>query len=282
MGAMRKLTLQFGMVNIPVAMNKATNDRKTIKLNELHAKCLQPAGKKSYCKSEGLDITSQDIIKGYEFTKGQYVPLPKAELDAIKIASSDAIIVQELVPRDQIGDPMLLTGDSYYLSPTDKHPQAYATMLTAMREENLVAIGRTCMYSREFQVAVVAGQHGFVMHMLRNQDEIRQEPQYALPTVDAGQLKLAKMIGKAQHSSDLHLLATDAYEAELKKVIDNKLAGTYTMPTPQAPVVQPTQTLEEQLRETLARITAKKDEAIAKIKTEEPKAAKSKKKARVA
>lgn len=290
MGAMRNLTIQFALIPVQVAMTKATEPRKGFDFKRLHKGCLGETGQKIFCKKCGQTDLHQnnDCSKGYA-TAGGYIEVDQAELDAIKVDSNGAIQIEEVTLIEELyRSPLVFTGDSYYLTPKDKAPQAYAAMFENLKGK--VAIGRTAMYGREYTVGIICGDYGFIMHLLRYPSELRSEPILNLPAVPPNQAGIAKQVLDAFTVPTMNLDFPDNYSMGVQKMLDDKAAGIVPVPQPQAPPVQRVDNLEEQMRKSLEILQAKakakleqKVVAAAAPPAEEPKAkAKGKKGKRTA
>ncbi len=279
MGAMRNLKLQIGLLAADVALAKATNERNSITFNRIHkhkvdangnlVPCLSATGQKIYCKACNVEVTNQDDLgKGYEHAKGQFIEVTDAELDAIKTETNGALIVTEIVTKDEFQQrPYMMSGSVYYLTPPakDKYPpQTYAMIYEAMKQDQGVAIAKTAMYGRTQAMAIVAGDSGcLLMYMLRYPDEVRPQPLLQLPPIDQKQLPLVRQILDLMKTPSMDLSYRDDYEDGKKTVIENKLKGIVpVVATPAPPVVQ-NNAIEDQLKATIEMMKAAKANKVA-------------------
>lgn len=289
MGAVQNARLQIGMLATDVSLLKATNERNSIAFNRAHKHApgakdkngnplpaVSFTGEKVYCKDCGKELPSGDpeLTKGYSFSKGQLIEIPAAHLTALKVPSSGAILVSEVIGADRINErPFMLSGSYYHLVPPQKAKHvdpAYGLILEGLKGGSY-AIGQTAIYGRTQTVAITAGTNCLLMYMLRYPSEVRQEPTVNIPNVDPAMLAMCKQILGILKKPDINLNYVDDYETAKKNLVDMLMQGVMTLPqAPQAPTVVNT-SLEDQLKATLAALQA-----------EEPKKAKGKKKKAVA
>jgi DNA end-binding protein Ku len=178
---------------------------------------VQPAAAK--CRPE--------IVKGFEFEKGRYVVLLDEECDAIKPPSTRVIDLVQFAKATAL-DPIYINR-SYYLVPDGPHAaDPYAVIAEAIA--GLVGIGKLAIYGREYLVAVRAQQEALVLHTLHQAAEIRphearEAPALAAAVVPFSQVKMARQVIAAL-SGPLNLAAfTDAYQADVRRLIAAKIAG---------------------------------------------------------
>jgi DNA end-binding protein Ku len=214
------------------------------------------------CSGCTKELSMPEITKVVEPSKGMFVPVTDAELDAVAIPSNGALIVQELAPASVIRrDPTYFDGHSYYLipDPADKFPAtAYKGLLQSLIDDDLVLIARTAMYRREYTCLIRPGNGVLMLDQLRYPQDIRQVPTVALPNIDPRQLALIKQINQANLVQTPKLDYPDNYGTGFQTLVQSKLAG---QPIPTLPT-QPVQTagvdLEAMLLATLAQAQANK------------------------
>jgi len=270
--AVINLKLQFGMIMVDAALMKATNDPNPVEFKRLHGtvtnektgdKCMGETGVKSYCKK--CNVETNDFTKGLEFKKGQYIEITEEELKTLKVPTNGVIAIQETTDEDFIfSQPMLFSGRSYFLQPPAKEkfpPESFALLREGLADKGRVAIGRTSLYGREHTVALQASEHGFIMHLLRYPNEIRQEQQTPLPTPNPKQLAICNMVMDAMYSDNPKLDYSDSWADGVINLKNDKLAGVATMPAATPAPATPVSNLEDDLRRTLEAIQANKAKA---------------------
>ena len=130
MHTMWKGSISFGLVNIPIKLHAATED-KDIKLRTLHKKCHSPIKYEKVCPNCEEEVKNEDIVKAYEYTKGKFVILDEEDLEKLRKENEDkAVEIIDFVKMDQI-DPIYFE-KSYYMSPHEVGGKAYALLRKAL------------------------------------------------------------------------------------------------------------------------------------------------------
>jgi Ku protein len=276
MGAMRTVILQLGLVQAQVSILKATDDKDGFTLNQTHncasKGALYPIEQKLFCSGCKNEVQRADITKAYQPTKGQYIPIGDAELDAIKVATSGLINIEQIVtPLTMLENPVWFDGKSYFLTPPAKEkypPMGYAAIVEALKGD--VGIARTTAYNREWTVLLRVGQHGIVMHQVRYPSELRQEPTVNLPVLDKSYIEIIKTVKENMRVQTPNLDYKDSYGEARAQMVAAKMAG---LPAP-APVqtAAPVQSLDlmAQLKAMAAAPKQEQPAAVAQA-VEEPK-----------
>src|SRR4029453_802703 len=146
------LTISFGLVAIPVKLYTATQSPPQISFNLLHKECGSRLRQQYVCQKDGQIVERDDMVKGYEFAKDQYVAFTPEEIKALDEVGTHAIEISEFVPIESI-DPVYFD-KTYYLSPDKGAAKPYALLGEAMKEAKLVAIGRWAVRGKAYIVAV--------------------------------------------------------------------------------------------------------------------------------
>lgn len=166
--------LKLSLVSCPVALYPATSEREKIRFNQINKKT---GNRIRYLKVDAEttdEVEADDIIKGYEVAKGEYIELDPEELEAIAIESKRVIDIDEFVPRNEIDD--LYFNNPYYIIPDDEvGRQAFAVIREAIKKEGMVAIGTVMFTSREHIIALEARGKGLLGVTLRYPYELRKE-----------------------------------------------------------------------------------------------------------
>ena len=258
--------LKVSLVNIPIKVFPATESSASISFNQLHAECQTRIQQKRWCSHCNREVPNAEIVKGYEFEKGQYVVLTDEDFDKVKTESTRVINLVQFADESSI-DPMYVDR-TYYLAP-DGHvaADAFAVMRDGMKGK--VDVGKLALYGREYLVAVRAHGRGIVMHTLHHAAEIRSmdavEEIGSVPAaVKPDEIKLARqVIGMFEAPLNLQDY-TDEYREGLQRIIDAKIAGREIVaPAMDAPpkVVN----LMEALRKSLDAVSVKKKPAKASV-----------------
>ena len=278
--------IKVSLVTIPVRVYPATESSATIAFNQLHAECQTRIQQKKWCSTCEREITSAEVVKGYEFQKGRWVVMDEEDIAKVKTESSKVINLLQFTDADAI-DPMYVD-KAYYLAPEGPMAaDAYAVMREGMQGK--AGIGKVAIHGREYLVAVKPHKQGLVMYTLHHAAEIRtidqiEELREVRGQVNPAEMKLARQVIESIEG-DLNLSDyKDEYQEGLRAIIEAKVAGEeFVAPEESAPpkVVD----LMEALRKSLDQVsrgkkkTAKADQAETVKKVTNIKSAAKKRKA---
>ncbi|WP_315792540.1 Ku protein [Bradyrhizobium sp. SZCCHNRI1002] len=250
--------LRLSLVTCPVALYPATSESEKISFNQLNR---QTGYRIKYLKVDaetGDEVPNEDIVKGYELDKGQYIEVSKEELEEIALESTRAIEIDQFVDRADI-DPRSLIRP-YYLRPDGKvGNDAFAVIRETIREMDKVAIGRVVLTNREHIIALESMDKGLVGTLLRYPYEVRSEQEYF---EDIQDVKLTKdMLDLAGHIVNQKAgrfepeKFEDHYETALIDLINQKRAGKPITPK-EKPAATNVVDLMEALRRSVGKETA--------------------------
>src|ERR1700742_4684664 len=169
--------LKLSRVSCPIALFPATSEREKISFHQLNKETGNRIRYKKIDAETGDEIDNADIVKGYEYSKGEYIELDPEELEAVALESKRVIDIDEFVPRGEIDE--LYMRDPYYIVPDgDVGQQAFAVIREAIRKEGMVALGKVVFTSREHIIALEARGKGMMGITLRYPYEVRKEEDY--------------------------------------------------------------------------------------------------------
>ena len=219
--------IKVSLVNIPVRVYPATESAATLSFNQLHAECQTKIQQKKWCPKCEREITSAEVVKGYEFEKGRWVVVSDEDIAKVKTESTKVINLVQFTKSDAI-DPMYVD-KAYYLAP--EGPMA-ADAYSVMREgmQGKAGIGKCAIHGREYLVAVKPHKQGMVMYTLHHAAEIRtidqiDELREVRGKVNPAEMKLARqVIESIEGELDLNDYK-DEYKEGLRAIIDAKVAG---------------------------------------------------------
>jgi DNA end-binding protein Ku len=220
--------LRLSLVSCPIQLFPATSERDKVSFNQLNKETGNRIRYRKVDDDTGEEVPSEDIIKGYEIAKGQYVEISEDEIDAIALDSAKAIEIDEFVPKSEIDELYYIR--PYYIVPDGKVGQdAFVVIRNVIKQMNMVAIGRVVLTSREHVIALEPRGKGLMGTLLRYPYEIRDEKEYFDEIED---VKLSKdMMDLAKHIVETksgHFdpdKFEDHYEAALKDLIAKKSKG---------------------------------------------------------
>ncbi|MFD1336512.1 Ku protein [Oceanobacillus iheyensis] len=171
MHTMWKGTISFGLVNIPVKMHAAT-ENKDIRLRQLHKKCKTPIKYEKVCPNCEEDVSNDDIVKAYEYAKNKFVVLDDEELEALKKEQEDkAVEIIDFVQLKDI-DPIYFE-KSYYLSPNEGGSKAYALLREALLDSGKIGIAKMMIRSKEQLAVIRVYESAIVVETIHYPDEVR-------------------------------------------------------------------------------------------------------------
>src|SRR5215475_8577539 len=162
--------LKISLVNIPIKVFPATESGSTISFNQLHGECRTRIQQKKWCPHCNREVTSSEVVKGYEFEKGQWVIVDEEDFEKVRPESTRVIDLVQFADESSI-DPMYVDR-AYYLAPDGGvAADAFAVMREGMKGK--VGVGKLALYGREYLVAVKPHGNGIVMYTLHHAAEIR-------------------------------------------------------------------------------------------------------------
>ncbi|HOB11689.1 MAG TPA: Ku protein [Syntrophomonadaceae bacterium] len=165
-----KGAVSFGLVNIPIKMYVAT-ERKDIKFNYLHKECMSPIQYRKFCPNCNREIASEEIVRGYEYQKGNFVVINEEDLERIPLESTKTIDILDFVDLAQV-DPIYFD-KTYYLEPSQGGEKAYTLLIEAMTQTSKVAIAKVIIRSKQTLAALRVKDQVLIMETIFWPDEIR-------------------------------------------------------------------------------------------------------------
>ena len=220
--------LKLSLVSCPVALYPATSDREKISFHQIHKQTGNRIRYKKVDADTGREVDNEDIVKGYEVSKGEYIEVEPEELEAVEIDSKRVIEIEQFVPKDEIDE--LYINNPYYIVPDGEvGQQAFAVIREAIRKEGIVALAKVVFTSREHVIAIEARGKGMMGVTLRYPYEVRKEEDYfddiENERVPKDMLDLATHIVETKKGKFQPDKFEDRYEDALKDLIKKKQKG---------------------------------------------------------
>lgn len=228
------LTVTFGLVAIPVKLYTATSS-KAVSFNLLHKGCGSRLKQQYLCAKEGIVVPTEDMVKGYEFAKDQYVMFTPEEIKALEEAGSRAVEITEFVPIESV-DPIFFD-KAYYLAPDKGGAKPYALFAQALRDTHRCALGRWASHGKQHIVMLRPFEEGLVMQQLLYAAEVRAISELEIPSVEVkdAELKLARQLIEQQSSEAFDSASyTDAVRERIEAAVEKKVEGQ-EIAVPEAP-----------------------------------------------
>jgi DNA end-binding protein Ku len=216
----------FGLMTVPIKVFSAT-ESKTVRFHEVHAKDGSRIEHRRICPKDGKEVDYDDIVKGYEVSKGKFVELTDDELAAAAGAQTRRIEVDHFVPVEEI-DPEFYER-TYYAGAQDKGRDAYAVLHAALQRTGRAGVGRWVFHNRERTVVIRALDEVLAMHTMRFADDLVDPGDLELGRVrnkpSAREIKMAASLVDGLHTDFDPTDYEDGYRADVLDLIERKAQG---------------------------------------------------------
>ncbi|MGP4063775.1 non-homologous end joining protein Ku [Oceanobacillus sp. M65] len=224
MHTMWKGTISFGLVNIPVKMHAAT-ENKDVRLRQLHKECQSPIKYEKVCPICDKPIEQEEIVKAYEYAKNKFVVLDEEDLAALQKEQEDkAVEIVDFVKLEEI-DPIYFE-KSYYLSPNEGGTKAYSLLRNALEETGKIGVAKMIIRSKEQLAVIRVYQNTLVAETIHYPDEVRNVADVPnVPEASANsekELDTAKMLIEQLTTVFEPEKYTDEYRTALMELIEQK------------------------------------------------------------
>jgi DNA end-binding protein Ku len=268
MKSLWKGSLTFGLVNIPVRLYSAVEE-KSLRFHLLHD---EDGGRIKYqrtCSKCGKEVTWDDIVKGFEYSKDHYVTFGQDELSALDVDSIKAIDVVTFVPLESI-DPVYYN-KTYYVAPEPSGLKAYKLLQEALEAEGQVGVAKIALREKEHLATIRLKDDVFVLETMHWPDEIRapefEELDKRVEVRDA-EVKMARQLIQQLSGEFNPEEFTDEYRTRLEELVERKVEGE-EVTVAAAPEEEPTKVVDlmEALKASVADAKTKKDKPAEKKKT---------------
>ena len=231
-----KGAITFGMISIPVKLFGAT-ESKDIAFNNLHKTCKSRIKQKRWCPVDDREVFQDELVKGYEYTKDQYVEITDEDLEALPVPSKHTIELTSFVKQAEI-DPVYFER-TYYLEPEQVGAKPYALLLKALKEKQVSAVAKIALRNRESLCVLRASDNDLLMlETLYYPDEIRTADLAPTPDVQVSQPELAMALTLVEMLEEPFdpKKYRDEYRVALLDMIEAKRTGQQVVATPEAPL----------------------------------------------
>ena len=223
--AMWKGAIALGLVNIPVELYSATRDHRP-KFRLLHAKDESPVHYERVCQSEGKPVGWEDLVKGYEYDKGQFVVLTKDDFKTAALEKTRTIDILDFVDPKEVDERYFET--PYYLQPGKGADRAYALIREAIRDSGRIGIAKIILRDAQHLAAIEAIGDALVLTMMRFADELADLGEFRFPKagdIRPAELKMARQLVESLSAKWEPEKYTDEYRDNLMRLIKGKLKG---------------------------------------------------------
>jgi DNA end-binding protein Ku len=235
--AMWRGAIQFGLVTVPVKLYLATEARAGLSFNLLHKTCLNRIQMRTYCPEHG-EIPRSETVRGFEYSKGQYVVIDEADFESVPLKTVRAIEIELFVEANRDAQELTFVKQAYYLEPEAIGRKAFYLLKSVLADENLSAICKIVLKDREALASINPYSNTMLLSTLYWPDEVRSTAELDLPQEDfefkPAEKQMALQLVQAMTGDFAADNYKDEYRAALMAVIEAKIAG---QPAAEAPRV---------------------------------------------
>jgi DNA end-binding protein Ku len=250
--------ISFGLIHIPVKLYTAVQER-TLDLDMLRRRDLCPIHYARVCRDSGEEVPYDQIVKGYQYQKGDYIVLEDDDLRRANVRKTQTIDIAEFVDEHEID--MKLLEKPYYLEPTKPARKAFALLREALRKTSKVGVGKFVLRNREHLVILRPENENVLLEQMRFASEVRLPEGLDLPSEnEASQkeidiaVKLIEQLTEPFKPEDFH----DTYREELQRVLEEKAQGKISLLEEEVPIPTEIPDLMAKLKESLEQARQKK------------------------
>ncbi len=233
-----KGAISFGLVHIPVEMYSAVRE-KSLDLTMLDKRDFSPIGFKRYNKGNDKEVTWDDIVKGYEYSSGEYVVLSEEDLRRANPEATQTIDILAFVDADQV--PLMYYEQPYYLAPGKGGDKVYALLRETLRKAGKIGIANVVIRVKQHLCALVCVGDVIIMNTLRYSDEIRETDELKIPSstekaaaISDKELKMAMALVEGMSEEWKPEQYHDTYREDVLALVEQKVKAketkTITMP----------------------------------------------------
>ena len=245
--------LTFGLVSFPIRLFAAARP-EPVHFHMLHKKDLSRVKEVFYCALEDKPIDRDQIVKGYEYEKDEYVVIDPEDLEKVAPPTASSMEILQFVKMDEI-DPIYFD-KSYYVGPEESVSRPYSLLLEAMKQTRYDALAKVAMHGREHIVILRPRENGIVLHTMFFTDELHKSNEVPVPKTakfEKKELDLGKKLIETLAGNFEPEQYRDEYKQNVEKLIEAKRKGRKVTPIrqpKQAPVVDLMQALQQSLAKT--------------------------------
>jgi DNA end-binding protein Ku len=261
--------LTFGLISMPVRLYSGARGER-VSFHMLHRDDLTRIKQQLYCPHDDRVVDRDEIVKGYEYRKGEYVVIEPEEIKKVEPKTAKSMEILEFVKADDV-DPIYFES-SYYLTAEEAGKRPYALLSRALEETGYFAIAKLTMHNREYTVFLRPYEGGMMLHTMYYEDEVRKMESMGTEGIELkeAELKIAHQLIQALEGEFDPGKYHDEFQDNLKKLIKAKLEGqevtAIEKPGKPAPVVDLMAALKQSLaqmdkgKKGTARVAEKQDE----------------------
>src|SRR5579872_5427928 len=252
--------LTFCLISMPVRLFSGARS-SGISFNMLHRTDLSRLKQQYVCQADGQVVDRSDIVKGFEYRKGEYVVVEPEEIKKIEPKTAKTMEILEFVKASDV-DPVYFES-SYYMSPEEAGRRPYALLTKALEESVYVAIAKLTMHNREYTVFLRPHEGGMMLHTMYYEEEVRKVEGFGAPDVELkdAEVKVAHQLIEALATEWDPEKFHDSFQENVKKLIQTKLEGGKIAEVEKPKKLAPVVDLMSALKQSLAEMEGKKKPA---------------------
>jgi DNA end-binding protein Ku len=226
--ALWKGSISFGLVTVPIGLVSALEARQELTFNLLHRKDGSRIKQKRFCEEENIEVPWTDVVKGYQYAKGQYVVMTEKDFDRARVPATQMFEIRRFVPANDVED--LYFEHPYYVQPDGRGAtKPYALLRDALAETGKIGIGTIVLRQREHLAALDAAGEALVLTTMRFAHEIRSPRELDLPGRGRGwsdkEMKLARQLMDTLSGEWDPGEYRDTYTGVLRQLIEARVEG---------------------------------------------------------
>ncbi len=238
--AIWKGSISFGLVYVPVSLYSG-EQREEIHFKQIDKRDFSPIGYQRVNKSTGQEVAWDDIVKGYEYEKGEFVVVSDEELQQANPEATQSVEIVDFVAADAI--PLMFFDKPYYLEPQKRAEKGYVLLRETLKRTGKVGIARVVLRTRQYLAALVPVEDALVLELIRYDYELRKPQEFTLPSGDIAQygvsdkeIEMAERLVEGMSADWQPEKYHDAYREDVLHLIDEKVrAGRTHVLEPAAP-----------------------------------------------
>jgi DNA end-binding protein Ku len=218
-----KSAISFGLVHIPISLHTATTDID-IRFNQLHREDHERIRYKKVCSHCGKEVKTENIVKGFEYEKDQYVIITDDDFENIKTEKDKTMQILHFANLNQISP--VYYDKTYHAVPELGGEKAFELLRRALMDEQKIAIAKTVLGTKDTLLAIIPREEGLLVQTMFFEEEVKDLPKsYKKHSVDEAELNMAKTLITSMDTPFDPSMYHDEYQSRLKELISQKISG---------------------------------------------------------
>lgn len=247
--------IRFSLVTIPIRIYNAVDTTETIRFNQLHKEDNGAVSYEKKCKKCGKSLSSDEIVKGYQFEPEQYVIVSNDDMAKIKLKSTKVIEIEGFIDASEV-HPTLYESP-YFAGPDGPiATKTYSLLAQALKASGKVGVGKVVLRDREEVMTIAPHENGLVLYKLRSPEELRKiedVPQIEHKDANKDELKLSISLVESMSSTLKDMDLTDRYKDAMREMIEAKISGKEVVvgaPEEEKPIIDIMTALKQSIERT--------------------------------